>query len=78
MAKTQTYNHILVPKHEKISEKQKQELLKEHNCTEADLPRIKSTDHAIQDMNPKPGDVFRITRKSTNEGINVFYRVVQQ
>jgi len=74
---TKTYNnHILVPKHEKLSEKQKQELLKEHNCAQTELPRIKLHDMAIQDLNPKPGDVFKITRKSINEGTNVFFRVV--
>lgn len=67
-------NHILVPKHEKISEKQKQELLKEHSCKESDLPKIKITDVAISEMSPKAGDVFKIIRK--NEGSSVFYRVV--
>ncbi len=72
---TKTYNnHILVPKHEKISEKQKQELLKLHNCKESDLPKMKINDIAIAEMSPKAGDVFKITRK--NEGSSVFYRVV--
>lgn len=72
---TKNYNnHTLVPKHEKISEKQKQELLKELNCKETDLPRIKIDDAAISELSPKTGDVFKITRKS--EGNSIFYRVV--
>ena len=79
MVKTsKNYNHSLIPKHEKLSEKQKQDLLKEHSCQETDLPRIKLHDPAIVDMSPKLGDVFRITRKSKNEGTNEFYRVVVQ
>ena len=72
---TKNYNsHSLVPKHEKLSEKQKQELLKEYKCIDSDLPRIRINDAAISEMSPKIGDVFKITRKS--EGHTVFYRVV--
>ena len=72
---TINYNsHTLVPKHEKLSEKQKQDLLKEHKCKDSDLPRIRINDAAISEMSPKIGDVIKITRKS--EGSSVFYRVV--
>lgn len=80
MGKTKTagkkYEHILVPKHEKISEKQKQDLLREHNCSENELPKIKLNDQAISDSSPKPGDVYRITRNSNTEKSVTFYRVV--
>ena len=80
MAKTKTagkkYNHILIPKHEKISEKQKQDLLREHNCSEDKLPKISIQDSAISDSSPKPGDVYRITRNSEKEKSVIFYRVV--
>ena len=80
MGKTKTagkkYNHILVPKHEKISEKQKQDLLREHNCSENELPKISIKDSAISDSSPRIGDVYRITRNSNTEKSVTYYRVV--
>ncbi|MBR9690737.1 DNA-directed RNA polymerase subunit H [Candidatus Woesearchaeota archaeon] len=75
--KAKNYNHhTLVPKHEKLSEKQKNDLLKEFKCNLGELPKLLATDAAIMDMNPKVDDVFKIHRFSRTEGISVFYRVV--
>lgn len=77
MKKKINYNeHKLVPKHEKISEKQKQELLEKYNSTLEDLPKIKFSDPALIGMDAKVGDIIKIERFSRTEGISVFYRRV--
>lgn len=68
--------HILVPKHEKLTQKQRQELFKNYNIKPEDLPRILITDPAIAHLNPKPRDVIKITRKSPTAGISIYYRIV--
>jgi DNA-directed RNA polymerase subunit H len=68
--------HILVPKHEIISESEKEELLKKYGITLRQLPRILLNDPAIKHLNPKVGDVVRIIRKSPTAGEVEYYRVV--
>jgi DNA-directed RNA polymerase subunit H (RpoH/RPB5) len=69
-------NHELVPKHEILSEKEKEELLKKYGITLKHLPRILETDPVIRVLNGKPGDVVRITRKSPTAGETEYFRVV--
>ena len=40
------------------------------------MPRIKVNDPAIKHLNPKPGDVVKIIRRSITAGEYVYYRVV--
>ena len=69
--------HILVPKYEKLTKKEIETLLKELNIDSLDyLPKIYEDDPAIQHLNPKPGDVLRIIRKSPTAGEAIYYRVV--
>jgi len=68
--------HVLVPKHEIISESEKEELLKRYGITLRQLPRIFMNDPAIKHLNPKIGDVVRIRRKSATAGETEYYRVV--
>ncbi|RME53320.1 DNA-directed RNA polymerase subunit H [Candidatus Woesearchaeota archaeon] len=68
--------HVLVPKHEKISEAEKKKVLEEHNITVHDLPKILRSDPAIAHLDCKEGDVIRIRRKSLTAGESVFYRGV--
>ena len=70
------FKHNLVPKHRILNEKEKEEFLKEKNISAKDLPRILSTDPAIKEMNPKPGDIVEITRQSPFAGKIKYYRVV--
>jgi len=74
--KFKTDNHQLIPKHVKVSDKQKEDLLEEYDITLKELPKILRTDPAIQSSKAKPGDVIKITRKSLTAGETVFYRVV--
>ena len=68
--------HSLIPKHLKLSEKEKQKLLQQYNISLSELPRILKTDAAIASLNTKPGDVIKIIRKSQTAKEAVFYRVV--
>lgn len=68
--------HVLVPKHTKISEKEKKELLERYSTTLKDIPRILKTDPAIQELDVKEGDIIKIVRKSPTAGETIFYRRV--
>tara|TARA_Y100000310_G_C20568292_1_gene756677 strand:+ start:487 stop:732 length:246 start_codon:yes stop_codon:yes gene_type:complete len=68
--------HTLVPKHEKISEDEFNELMSNYNVSKTQLPRILITDPAIQLLDAEIGDVIKITRKSPTIGKAYFYRVV--
>lgn len=68
--------HILVPKHMKLSEKEKEELFKRYNITLKELPQILKEDPAIANLDLKPGDVIKIIRKSQTSGESIFYRGV--
>lgn len=68
--------HILVPKHVKLSEKDKEKLLEKYNISTTQLPRILKNDSAIKDLKLKQGDVVKIIRKSPTAGDIEFYRGV--
>jgi DNA-directed RNA polymerase subunit H len=68
--------HVLIPKHAKVSEKEKSELLERYGVSELELPRMLKTDAAISDLGVKPGDIIRIVRKSPTAGESIFYRVI--
>ena len=74
--KFKTDKHILIPKHSKLSDSQKEKLLEKYNISIKELPRIFKTDPAISSLDAKPGDVIKITRKSQTAGEAIFYRVV--
>ena len=68
--------HILVPKHSKLNDKETKELLETYHITPQELPRILKKDPAIADLNAKPGDIIKIERESPTAGKSLFYRVV--
>jgi DNA-directed RNA polymerase subunit H (RpoH/RPB5) len=76
LAKQIIENHVLIPKHTKLSQKAKDDLLKQYNLHEQQLPKILSTDPAIAKLAAKAGDVIKIVRKTRTSGISEFYRVV--
>lgn len=69
-------NHELVPKHEKLSEKAKNEILEKYNLTMQELPKILKNDPALAKLDVKVGDVIKITRKSSTSGQTYYYRGV--
>lgn len=76
MKKVDIRKHVLIPKHTKLSEKEKEEVLKRYKATTADFPRILKRDAALQGLNLKFGDMIKIVRKSSTAGQTTFYRVV--
>ena len=68
--------HTLTPKHLKVSEKEKTQVLEKYLTTSKELPKIFRTDAAIKEFDAKPGDLIKIIRKSQTAGEAVFYRVV--
>jgi DNA-directed RNA polymerase subunit H len=68
--------HILVPKHEIMTIKDAEEVLKTYNCRTTDLPLIFVNDPAIIGLGVKPGDMIKITRKSATAGKSFYYRYV--
>jgi len=67
---------MLVPEHSKLTKKEIQELLEKYNLSLNDLPKILSTDPAIEKLNAKESDVIKIIRDSPTAGKSIYYRVV--
>jgi DNA-directed RNA polymerase subunit H len=70
------FEHALVPFHEILSEKEKNQLLAQFKVQPYQMPQIKSGDPAVKAIGAKPGDVLKITRKSSTAGEHVTYRYV--
>lgn len=76
MPKQEQIEHALIPKHKKISDKEKKDLLDRYNITLNDLPLIYKSDPAIAGLDAQAGDVIRIERNSPTSGKTQFYRGV--
>jgi DNA-directed RNA polymerase subunit H len=77
--KERSYNlfgHEFVPKHELLSKKEAEELMREFHIRPYQLPYIKTEDPAAEVLGAKMGDILRITRKSATAGEVVVYRYV--
>ena len=68
--------HILIPKHVKLSVKEKEELFKRYSVSLKELPKIVKDDPAIASLNAKEGDIIKIIRESPTAGKTEFYRGV--
>jgi len=68
--------HSLVPKHEKLSKEDKAKLFERYKIIGFNLPKIKSNDPALRELDVKAEDVIKISRKSFTAGTSVYYRVV--
>jgi DNA-directed RNA polymerase subunit H len=68
--------HILIPKHKKLSDTEAEKILKKFNVSKKQLPRINMNDPAILEMNPEKGDLIEIIRDSPTTSKSYFYRVV--
>ena len=68
--------HTLTPKHIKLGEREKAQLLEKYHVTSKELPKILKTDSAIKELDAKPGDTIKVIRKSLTAGEAVFYRVI--
>jgi DNA-directed RNA polymerase subunit H (RpoH/RPB5) len=68
--------HVLVPKHIKLNDKEKKDLLTRYNIDLEDLPRISMSDPAVSNMELTSDDIIKIERPSLTAGIAHFYRRV--
>lgn len=69
-------DHVLVPKHELITEDEKKELLKIYKAKEGQLPKMLSSDPIARYFGARKGQVFKITRPSESSGDYIYYRIV--
>ena len=69
-------NHILVPKHIILNEKERSVLFEKYNISPSNLPRIMKDDSALAELKVKDGDVIKIERYSQTAGRVEFYRLV--
>jgi DNA-directed RNA polymerase subunit H len=69
-------DHVYVPKHEIMTKKEAEEILIKYNCKPTELPLIFVNDPAILGLGVKPGDMIKITRKSSTAGQSIYYRYV--
>ena len=69
--------HILIPKHSKLSDKDKKRLFEKYNITFNELPLISGKDPAVKQSGLEQGDVVKIVRDSPTSGQTVFYRGVK-
>ncbi len=77
MAKPDLTKHAIVPKHQKLSEQGKKELLEKYGLQGIkELPRILAKDPGLEGLDAKEGDLIKITRKSMTAGEALFYRRV--
>ena len=68
--------HVLVPKHTKLSQEEAEKILSNLNIISSQLPNILKTDAAIKHLNTEPGEIIEIERDSPTAGKTKFYRVV--
>jgi DNA-directed RNA polymerase subunit H len=68
--------HVLVPKHEVLSQEKAREVLEKFRVTPRQLPLIKASDPAARMIGAKAGDLLKITRDSPTAGKVVVYRYV--
>jgi len=76
MSKTRLQDHILVPKHEILTEEEAEVLLKTLGISKEQLPKIKADDPIAKEIGAKPGDIVRIIRESPTAGRSIAYRLV--
>lgn len=68
-------DNVLIPEHKVMSEEEVSKLLVSLGISRDKLPKILSSDPALQGQSPKDGDIVRIKRKDL-VGDYDYYRVV--
>jgi len=69
--------HMLVPKHEIMTEEEISEEFSDVDYNFKDLPKIRADDPVVEEIGAEPGNVLRITRESQTAGVFVTYRIVE-
>jgi len=69
-------DHDIVPEHQLLLEKEKEEFIKMYENELSNLPKILLYDPISRYYNSKIGDIFRIKRPNISSGYSIFYRIV--
>ena len=70
-------DHMLVPKHEIMTEEEISDEFSAVDYDFKDLPKIKSNDPVVKAIKAEAGNVLRITRESPTAGEFITYRIVE-
>ena len=70
------HKHQFVPKHVKLSDSEKKELLEKYSSDAHSFPKIMKDDPAIARLSVKGGDIIKIERESKTAQVSAYYRVV--
>ena len=70
------FEHKLVPRHEILTEEEREQILAQYKVQPYQLPQIKASDPAVKAIGAKPEDILRIIRKSPTAGEHIAYRYV--
>lgn len=70
------FKHELVPRHEILTLKEREQILTQYKIQPYQLPEIKVSDPAVKAVGAKPGDILRVIRKSPTAGTHIAYRYV--
>jgi len=68
--------HVLVPKHDVLTQDEAREVLERFRVAPHQLPLINASDPVIKAIGAKAGDIIRITRSSPTAGVAIVYRYV--
>ncbi len=69
--------HMLVPKHEIMTDSEIEDLRNSVDYDIENLPRIKKDDPVVKAIDAKEDNILRITRESETAGTFVTYRIVK-
>lgn len=69
-------NHVLVPKHERLTNIEKEQFYKRYNINDSQVPRMSLEDPIARFYGAKKGDIFKITRPSETMASYTTYRIV--
>ena len=70
-------DHMLVPKHEIMTDSEISDEFSDVDYDFKNLPKIKADDPVAKAIGAEPGNVLRITRESQTAGVFVTYRIVE-
>ena len=68
--------HVLVPEHVIVPKDEVKEIVEKFHCKVQSLPNISNIDPMVKKLQAQPGDVIKITRKSSTAGMSIYYRLV--
>ena len=69
--------HMLVPRHEIMTDSEIEDLRNSVDYDIENLPRIKKDDPVVKAIDAKEDNILRITRESETAGTFVTYRIVK-